>query len=641
MGRLAIRKITYDGEKYYYESPYLEDGIIIIEGENEHGKSTLMDLIYYGLGGKVQGFNKGDGHVANKHTEIFNDKDNYVELEIEINSKKFTLTRTIGENRIFVVDTNENVEEYDLYRNSNNGNENFSDWILNQLNIRVFDIVQGTKSFKLGFTDLMRLIYHDQKTEIDKIYKNPENDNFVSDSLEVRKAIFEVLIGGGYNEYYYLLGKYKVKAKEYERSKAVVEGYDEFLDEILEGKVENLTYIRNDKYKKIEQKSNLEKEREIARNEKNNASKTWKLIEEQRNKIRQYRGVIEEYESARKSVKGSLNKILFLIDETSNEIKEIERIRFVDKSLQLFSPDTCPYCLRKVEREKGKCICGGAVDEEEYERFFYTNEEYLQMINVKKKSVQSLSMLLEKKNSRLRNINQVIEKNTQAIDYTAKYIDDLSKDIISEYNSAYVKNIDEKINNLAEQILALEQAEELVEKKESLLSELITLRNGLDELRILVDNKLSVAKEEMLAKKKDFNEIYLELMKDTDKYCFDAYLGDDYMPYINGGSYRARSASVSKRLMYFLTLLILSVKQEINYPRFLMIDTPNKEGIDKDNLIKILGELNKVYEKQADENLTFQIILTTGIESYPKNIDAKVVLILKDDDKLLKEKVKG
>ena len=80
MGRLAIRRVVYSGDKYSFESPYLNDGIVIMEGVNGHGKSTFMNLIYYGLGGRVQAFNKNDDNDSKKHNEIFYDTNNYVEI---------------------------------------------------------------------------------------------------------------------------------------------------------------------------------------------------------------------------------------------------------------------------------------------------------------------------------------------------------------------------------------------------------------------------------------------------------------------------------------------------------------------------------------------------------------------------------
>ena len=82
MGRLAVRRVVYSGKNYSFESPYLNDGIVIMEGVNGHGKSTFMDLIYYGLGGRVPAFNKSDEDSSSKHNEIYNDENNYVEIEI-------------------------------------------------------------------------------------------------------------------------------------------------------------------------------------------------------------------------------------------------------------------------------------------------------------------------------------------------------------------------------------------------------------------------------------------------------------------------------------------------------------------------------------------------------------------------------
>ena len=36
--------------------------------------------------------------------------------------------------------------------------------------------------------DLMRLIYYDQKTPVDKVYKDLQYDNFVADSEMLRKS---------------------------------------------------------------------------------------------------------------------------------------------------------------------------------------------------------------------------------------------------------------------------------------------------------------------------------------------------------------------------------------------------------------------------------------------------------------------
>lgn len=638
MGRLAIRRVVYSGDKYSFESPYLNDGIVIMEGVNGHGKSTFMNLIYYGLGGRVQAFNKNDDNDSKKHNEIFYDTNNYVELLIEIDDEKYELTRYIGDNLIFVVGEDEEVRETCVLRNQSDEHTMvFSDWILGKLNINVFDIVQGTRSFKLNFTDLLRLVYHDQETEVDKVYKEADNSNFLSDSLEIRKAIFEILLGKTYNDYYSTLGQYKLTMKELEKAQAVMDSYDEFLGEVLDYDLANVIHINSMISENQEMIEKVQIEREIASREQGNSDEIWQLIGQQKKELILNQHKLEEWESAKNLTTQSIDKILYLIDESEKELSEIEKIRLINKKLKLFTPNTCPYCLREVEREKGKCICGNDIEEEQYEKFFYTDEEYLDILKVKKKSIQSLEQLLERKRQRLKIIIGHIEKAEQSIEKIRLYIDELTKDIATNYNSAYIRQLDERERELNGIILELKQAKDLAKKRETLASQVIQLRNKVEGLKIRVDSFLNAAREDMLNKKKDFDEVYFSLMKRADEHCYSAYIGEDYMPHINLGAYRERSAAVPKRLMYFLTMLIESLKNEANFPHFLMIDTPNKEGIDKENLIKNIGLLAEADKYTEEMKTQYQIILTTGIDTYPEEFKNNVFFKLEGENYLLQE----
>lgn len=78
MATLLIKKVKYIGSNYSYETPELESGLNIIEGENGNGKSTFFNLIYYCLSGTVDEF-RSDSREP--HNEIVNDKENYVEID--------------------------------------------------------------------------------------------------------------------------------------------------------------------------------------------------------------------------------------------------------------------------------------------------------------------------------------------------------------------------------------------------------------------------------------------------------------------------------------------------------------------------------------------------------------------------------
>lgn len=638
MGYLAIRKVIYRGDNYKFESPNLNDGIVILEGDNEHGKTTFMNLIYYGLGGKVPGFYQKDKKSTSKHTEIYNDKNNYVELHIEINEEKYSLIRAFNSSIISIIDrSKEKIIETRINRNVKSENTIFSDWILDKLGIEVFDIVQGVNQFKLGFNDLMRLIYYDQKTDIDKIYKSAQNENFISDSRDVRCAIFEVLIGESYNEYYNILGKQKLKSKEYDKACASLDAFNDFLRDTNYEKLENVEYIKLEIEKKIKNLELLNIERNLERTNTNSSNYILNKIEENRKALLLLIKEEDDLYKVQDDIQNLIDKIILLIEETKNEIREIEKIIFANQNLSLFSSNTCPYCLNEVVREKNKCLCGSYINDEEYEKFFYTSKEYLEILQLKNKSLKSLMSILNKREKKLK-LNQIKIENLQGEINQLKYnIMDLSKDIDSNYKSSIVREIDDKIISLNSEISSLEQSKQLALKKEVLIKQTEKIRNELNALKIDVKTMYNSAQRDMSNKKIEFNKIYDRLMKKADKYCYGAYIDESYMPVVNDKEYRARSASVSKRLMYFLTLLKMSLEYNINYPRFLMIDTPNKEGIDIDNLKVILEQIEEIKEYAEEKGEKFQVILTTGIDIYPDILKKYIVLTLIDENKLLKK----
>lgn len=87
MGSLIIEKVKYSGDKYIYESPKLTKGINLIVGDNGSGKSTFTYFIEYCLGNNIKYFEKD---YNKEYIEIVNDTNNFVELDILINSKKIS-----------------------------------------------------------------------------------------------------------------------------------------------------------------------------------------------------------------------------------------------------------------------------------------------------------------------------------------------------------------------------------------------------------------------------------------------------------------------------------------------------------------------------------------------------------------------
>ncbi|RZM25191.1 MAG: hypothetical protein EOO88_20175 [Pedobacter sp.] len=190
MGSLIVKKVSYAGENYFYSSPELHTGINIILGDNGSGKSTFSYFIEYGFGGKVKPFINDD--VDSRYSLILDDENNYVLLDILIDQIPYSLKRFINTQDIFI-EHREIVEKYALDRKS--APYIFSDWLLAKLGIPVFELYLGATHWFFNFSDLFRLLNYDQNTEPRRIYKEPVAENFVADSVVIRKSIFEILLG--------------------------------------------------------------------------------------------------------------------------------------------------------------------------------------------------------------------------------------------------------------------------------------------------------------------------------------------------------------------------------------------------------------------------------------------------------------
>ncbi len=641
MGNLVIRKVTYSGDNYFFESPELQDGINIIEGDNGSGKSTFSYFIAYGLGDNVKPFDRDN--KTNRYDEITKDTNNYVALDIEINSEKYKLKRFIGLNDIFVSD-GENVEKYPIYRHKEHAPKIFSDWILDKLTITKFEVNLGTIQWTFNFMDLFRLLYYDQDTEPSKIYKSPSKDNFVSDSIIIRKTIFEVLLGISSVEYFQKMNEMKTAEKLRNEAKGRLDGFLALHTNINFGKETDNTSIINE-YQ--EQLTKLMNERDLYSKDNSMVNeKVLHLSTLQSNLIN------TELDISNNKIKiQNINTEIYNIERMykalESEISDIKKTIFTHEQLNLFSMQVCPFCMNpKKERKDGYCICGEQFNENGYEKFVYNSSEYKKILQHKEKSLKTIEIALNSYYEEIDKLNKdVSQKEYDAIQQK----DELSKAISSiEFsgNSQFIDSINDKILEVKSNILDEKRKEGIISTYMALNSTFITKNLEYDKKLKAFQKAQNIFETNNTKTIQEFNIIYNQLMqKSSCKKCEKAEINEDYMPVINDGNYINKSADVPKRLMYYFTILSLSLKlNNVKHPRFLLIDTPETVGIDDSNLKNDLGELDLALSLSKEEESapvpSYQVILTTGVGKYPSKYEEYVLLRLntQDDSYILKSK---
>jgi len=330
--------------------------------------------------------------------------------------------------------------------------------------------------------------------------------------------------------------------------------------------------------------------------------------------------------------KGRLGSV---IGSIRDDVDRVSKVIFTHEQLKLFSSDTCPYCLNAVSRIQGHCVCGNPVDENDYQRFFYSPTEYVDIYRAKKKSLQTMLSTVDDMDAE---ISDTMAQQAALEQQVQELTDRIEKSYVlpqAEATDWQVEQIDEKIFELKNEQNELFQALKMEEKVEGLQKTYDSKRAIWTAADDLVKQLELASKTELSGRIAGFNEIYNDFMTKVLARCRAARIDEDtYMPVINNGEYREASAEVPKRFLYYLTLLLMSLKSDMPFPQMLLIDTPETAGIDRDNLVLMLRQM-KVLD---DENSDYQILLSTGVDKFPPEYQEYVSIRLRDDAKLLRER---
>lgn len=643
MGQLKIHRVHYEGKSYQFSSPELDRfKVNIVEAPNGSGKSTFFDLIYYGLGGKVAHFNRGEKVI---HEEIVGDSSNFVELEVRLNKDNYKFIRRIGENLITILSDGEIFKQGSSAGNFLCLNINrhklddyiFSDWILENLNIPSIEIFHAGKNFKVGFGDLMRLIYHNQGSDTNGIYKPADNQNYVSDSAFLRKAIFEVLLGKTLVKLYEAYGLLKRKQSEHDKATAILNEYKNIVADMhkqlgIKDVVNDLHLQRNiDSLQDINEKLSLSRAKHLKLKINDNIGfqQTQKVKDDYNSSELEIIRIRQEIEIKIKDIE-SIGQV---IANTREDAFRLKKIIHTHRQLEMFTPDTCPYCLKSVDRASDKCVCGSEIDEHDYRRYFYDPSEYYTLLKSKVKSLETMEDALVSSKNELAELNENLRATNIKNDGLKLQLSQIINEIeyVTDFNG--IEEIDDAILRNKELIGNYNQALILEKNLLKYQKERDRTKNDMDSAKSDVELLEASSSKELTEKVGEFNKYYNHFMRESLTDCRLAEINsDDYMPLINDGVYKEASASVHKRFLYYVTLLQLSLLDDIPFPRLLLIDTPENIGIDNDSLNRMINCLNLI---QNPNNHDYQIILSTGEKKYPESFSPNVIMQLSKANRLL------
>ncbi|WP_460159275.1 AAA family ATPase [Pseudomonas sp. S3_H09] len=594
--------VIKSGRAVYDQNFHL--GINIIRGDNSIGKSTIMDLLFFGLGGDLR------EERWNKEAAACDS----VAIQIEINNYILTISRTI--------DPASKPPMQFFSGDYESSQKNHTEWVQygvmrtankHSFSQQIFELFgwphhQTDDNSNLTIHQILRLIYVDQDTPVNKILKA----ELAFDKPSMRQAIGDFLLGVDD------LGTYGLRQQLSKAETDFSKIYGQ-LDAIYR-------YISPTEG--VLRAEHLDKEIAEANTELSEL-----LTERQRVVLQPDTDSNPEIKKAAREAAEQISKLAKEIDirtsrrvELVNEIVEselfIKAIDFRLKSLQesratydLFGEvrfKFCPCCLSTVDPQDAEVchLCKTEVNEEKRKSSYLAA---LNDLNFQKR--ESGSVLIELR-TKLEEIDRYIrteEHQLNSLKSKHKAALTLSSDkVLKLYTlSARIGTLEERITNLQTKIKLVSSVEQLISERDSLNSQIERLRDEIKQNTHLTESRKSKLESNL-------SERTITLLRQdggfesdfTNPEKFEYDFAKDFMLVDGRSKFSASSETIMKNSFHLAILQESIWDEDMRYPRLLLMDNIEDKGMGpkrSQNFQRLLVRSLEGLEQK------YQIIMTTSM----------------------------
>lgn len=590
--RLVIQK---SGKLAYDE--VFHEGVNIIRGTNGSGKSTIVESIFYVLGGDIP-----------IKKEEFSGCD-FVYGEFEMNEIIFTLKRAIEDGRpaidIFEGSYNQaisNVEKWNRYSNTRSDiKKSYSQILFSFLGIPENKTLEGQN---ITMHAILRLILEDQNTEFGKIFLKQD----YPEKNITRQAISDLLLGIDDSELLSLKLQLNNNEKDFS-------SYD--------GQLKKITTVLHDANMDINEislsaeKKEIEYKLEQIKNKIKNLYTDNNSMRKQdaNEKFTQIKSKISEIKQKIFIIDQKIESLLFEVDDSCNfiislkaKLDALSASTKISESLGMIKFEYCPSCLQALEDNIDHAKCGLCKSEIKKTG---SSSGHLKMRNEIEFQKQESERIIERKNKRI----QEFKSELRLLDNELKVLEHQSQTFINAVNP-----IEAAVMTSLEKSGYLQFALEDVAKRKELADRVFDISAKKAELNLIISelkDKIYAAEYSREERKReiysDINDTAISLIKNDpiqelqniDRISFD--FAKDEILAIGKASPAASTGSYLKNAFFF-SLFLVSLKHEtVRYPRFTIMDNIEDKAV-QDNRVQ---QFHKDIIKHSDEsNVKHQIIFT-------------------------------
>lgn len=603
--RLVVKRrssIAYD-ENFH-------DGVNVVRGDNSSGKSTILNFIFFGLGGDL------DRDDWSEHAL----KCDYVWLEVEFNGRPAVLRREIDVNSQSPMeiyggryDDAEKgpIEEWVKYPYSRSKNkESFSQAIFRLLEMP--DVaVEGTSSITIH--QILRLLYADQLSPIESLFRfegyDPEN---------LREAVGNLLCGAFDTEIYELQQLRKVRDKEFSDASAELRSIFRVVggDESL-----GLEWVQQKKKSLIAEREKLLEDIASAEEEFYAKQSTDKItINAQKSVFKQVQGLQEQLQDTREAIGAVEFEIADSDDFIMTLHRRLEALKDADLASSLVETihfSTCPSCYAAIlEQDESVAACHLCKTPLDAER---AQDRVVGLINDLSIQIKQSERLQDVRRERLKKLETKYATIEGEWKLKAKELSELRvlptskvRDQIRELHRK-LGYIDKSIEDTDEQLKLANRIGDLSARKASLDAELKDLDARIEALKRSQTTRLRTARSaiekktiEMLKGDLKRQDSFEDPQRVDFSFAKNTITVDDH-------TYFSASSRVVLKTSFLVGFLAAALEDEkFRHPRFLMIDITEDKGMEQERSHNFQQQVVRISSATEVEH---QIILATAMPS--------------------------
>lgn len=604
---IVRRLIVIKGAKSVYDER-LHPGVNVIRGENASGKSTILNFIYYGLGGDLTDWST----AALLCSRIY--------LEVELNGIVVTLARDISEKSGSPMDIFSGAYELALEQPLNAWNrypyrrslttESFSQVLFRLLGMPEVSLeVSGN----ITMHQMLRLLYADQLSPVDEIFRFEQFEQ-----KDTRDTIGRLLCGAYTNDLYENIQDLKSLKKEFDKIDTQLRNLFVVLGK-AEQEVSTKDWLSAEREELLKQKHQVEEEIDLLERRMASLSPDPISMKEQT----EYYDLVRKKQVEIAKVKQGIHSLMLDIADSDafvNGLKEkmnnLRESAIVAKNLEEIKFHSCPACFSILDGEEESVtyachLCkapysseqvaariAGLVNESAVqikqsevlqerrkEKLLNLEEDLDSFVEVWKSAAQKLSSLLGRPSSESQQLLRELQRKSGYIDRVIEDLDQKSKmsEVISSLSQKKT-DLQIKINLLDEKNKKLRYAQQDRLNRAYLLIS--------DEVKFLLHNDLRRQDSFENAKGISFS---FEANRLT----------------VDGQSYFSASSRAILKSSFFAGFTAAASDEEFfRHPRFCMIDTLENMGVEE---VRSQNFQRLLVSRSAQLKAKHQIIYATAM----------------------------